>query len=99
MSERQFTFANYLPDPTYEKLDRALMTSEWEFKYLMVTVYALDRGVSDHTPLILDTGDPSYAGYAKQFKIELNWLSHEDFRDRVIEIWNKLVSGQNSVQH
>ena len=75
------------------------MTSEWEFKYPMVIVHALDRGVSDHTPLLLDTGDPSYVGHAKQFKIELNWLSHEDFRDRVIEIWNKLVSGQNSVQH
>ena len=68
LSGRQYTFANSLSDPTYEKLDRALMTSEWEFKYLMVTVYALDRGVSDHTPLLLDTSDPSYAGHAKQFK-------------------------------
>jgi len=75
------------------------MASEWEFKYPMVMVHALDRGVSDHTPLLLDTGDPSYAGHAKQFKMELSWLSHEDFRDRVIEIWNKPVSGQNLVQH
>ena len=64
----------------------------------MVTVHALDRGVSDHTPLFLETGDPSYTGHAKQFKLELSWLSHEDFRERVTEIWNKPVSGQNSVQ-
>jgi hypothetical protein len=26
------------------------------------------------------------------------WFSHEDFHDRVVEIWNKPVTGQNSVQ-
>ena len=29
------------------------MTSEWEFKYPMVTVHALDTGVCDHMPLLL----------------------------------------------
>jgi hypothetical protein len=56
------------------------------------------KGVSDHTLLLLDTGTPSYTGIIKQFKMELSWFDHEDFRDRVIEIWNKPVSGQNSVQ-
>ena len=74
------------------------MTTKWEFKYPMVTVHALDKGVSDHTPLLLETGDPSYTGHAKLFKMELSWLSHEDFKERVTEIWNKPVSGQNSVQ-
>ena len=64
----------------------------------MVTVHALDRGVSDHAPLLLDTGDSSFMGNSKQFKMELSWLSHEDFRERVAEIWNKPVNGQNAVQ-
>ena len=64
----------------------------------MVMVHALDKAVSDHTPLILETGDPSYTGHAKLFKVKLSWLSHEDFKERVTEIWNKPVSGQNSVQ-
>ena len=98
MTGRQYTFANSLPDPTYEKLDRVLMTTEWEFKYPMVTVQALDRGVSDHALLLLDTGDSAYVGHAKQFKMELSWLAQEDFRQRVTEIWNKPVSGQNSIQ-
>ena len=83
---RQYTFANSLPDPTYEKLDRVLVTTKWEFKYPMVMVHALDKAVSDHTPLILETGDPSYTGHAKLFKMELSWLSHEDFKGRVTEI-------------
>lgn len=56
---RQYTWANSLPQSTYEKLDRILMITEWEFKYPLVTVQALDRGVSNHTPLLLDTGTPS----------------------------------------
>lgn len=51
----QFTWANCLPVPTYEKLDRVLMTTEWEFEYPLVTVHGLDRGVLDHTPLLLNT--------------------------------------------
>ena len=62
------------------------MTTEWEFKYLMVTVHVLDKSISDHTPLLLDRGDPSYTGHAKQFKMELSWLAHEDFSERVTEI-------------
>jgi hypothetical protein len=38
MVGRQFTWANNLPDPTYEKLDRILMDSDWEDKYPMVSV-------------------------------------------------------------
>lgn len=53
LTGRQFTWANSLPNPTYEKLDRALMLIEWEFKYPLVMVQALDRGVSNHTPLFL----------------------------------------------
>lgn len=83
---RQFTWANSLLNPTYEKPDRVLMSSEWEFKYPLVTVRALDRGASDHTPLLLDTGIPAFQGNNKSFKLELSWLSYEDFNNKVIEI-------------
>jgi hypothetical protein len=33
MTGRQFTWANNLPDPTYEKLDRVLMDTDWEDKF------------------------------------------------------------------
>ena len=75
------------------------MTSEWEFKYPMVMVHSLDRGISDHAPLFLDTGDPSFTRIAKQFKMELSWLTHNEFKEHIIKIWNKPVGRQNSVQH
>jgi hypothetical protein len=48
MIGRQFTWANNLPEPTYEKLDRVLMDS----------VRALERieAMSDHAPILLTTG-------------------------------------------
>jgi endonuclease/exonuclease/phosphatase family metal-dependent hydrolase len=58
MIGRQFTWANNLPEPTYEKLDRVLMDSDWEDKYPMVSVRAIERieALLDHAPILLTTG-------------------------------------------
>lgn len=72
LTGRQYTWANSLPTPTHEKLDRVLMTTECEFKFPLVSVQALDRGVSDHTPLLLDTGSSAFLGICRPFKFELN---------------------------
>jgi endonuclease/exonuclease/phosphatase family metal-dependent hydrolase len=65
LSGRQFTWANSLLTPAYEKLDRVLMTTEWKFKYPLVSVRAIDRGISDHTPLLLDIGDAAFKGNSR----------------------------------
>ena len=41
LSGRQFTWANSLPIPTYEKLDMVLTSVEWEQKFSLVTVRAI----------------------------------------------------------
>uniref|UniRef100_J3KUY4 Reverse transcriptase domain-containing protein n=1 Tax=Oryza brachyantha TaxID=4533 RepID=J3KUY4_ORYBR len=71
MTGRQYTWANSLTNPTFEKLDRVLMTTEWELKYPLVSVHALDRAISVHTPLLLDMGTEAFIGNRKQFKLEL----------------------------
>jgi endonuclease/exonuclease/phosphatase family metal-dependent hydrolase len=70
LSMHQFTWANNLRTPTFEKLDRILVSVEWEDKYPQVMVRALYRGISDHAPLLLDTGTPSQPK-ARGFKFEL----------------------------
>jgi len=50
MSWRNFTWANSKSEPTYEKLDRVLASMELEQKFPLVTVDALNREISDHTP-------------------------------------------------
>jgi hypothetical protein len=72
------------------------MSSECEFKCLLVSVRALYRGVSDPTPLLLDTGTSAFKGNSKHFKFELSWLSCDDFNNKVVEIWKLHVRGKNS---
>ena len=72
MSGHQFTWANNRSMPTYEKLDRVLMDTEWELKFPLVTVRALERieALSDHAPIILDSNSTNLAT-RRPFKFEL----------------------------
>jgi hypothetical protein len=95
MSGRKITWANSLPTPTYEKLDRVLISTEWEQKYPLATVNALCREFSDHTPLLLYSGDENKNKNQNQshFKFELGWLLRDDFFELVSEVWKKENKG------
>jgi hypothetical protein len=86
MSGRKFTSANSLPNPTFEKLDRILISIEWEQHFSLANVKALSRGISDHMPLLLDTSHAPSSGSQPLFKFELGWLLHDGFGDMVKEI-------------
>jgi hypothetical protein len=76
-------WTNNLPEPTYEKIDRILMDSDWEDKFPMVTVCALERSESllDHAPILMTTG--STRPYcARQFKLNL-----DDYTWMVLVTW------------
>jgi hypothetical protein len=79
MSGRQFTWASRRQIPTYEKLDRVLASVEWEHKYPLASVRALTRTGSDHTPLLLDSGEQAHSGNNTLFSFELSWLREEGF--------------------
>jgi hypothetical protein len=85
LSGQQFTWANNLQTPTYEKLDRILVSTEWELKFPKVMVRTLPRGISDHTPLLLDTRLPSQPNTCT-FKFELAWLFKDGFHEKVTEV-------------
>jgi exonuclease III len=72
MSGRKFTWASSKSVPTYEKLDSVLASMEWEQKFPLVTVDALNREISDHTPLLLSTGERVHRGGQPEFKFELS---------------------------
>jgi hypothetical protein len=79
MTGRRYTWANNLPCPTYEMLDRILVATEWEHKYPLSTVIALNRDLSDHTPLLLNTWESNSCNHTSRFKFELGWLLREVF--------------------
>jgi hypothetical protein len=97
LSVRQFTWANNLPTPTFEKLDRILTSTDWELKYTRVRARALPRILSDHTPLLLDTGIPSQPNL-QRFKVELSWLFKDDFYEVVARTWRSEKRGSNAIE-
>jgi hypothetical protein len=93
MSGRKYTWANNLPNQTFEKLDRVLIRTDFESKYALTTVHMLNREISNHTPLIFSTNNLS-STYQPQFKFELGWLLRDEFCEMVSQVWrNTLVLG------
>jgi endonuclease/exonuclease/phosphatase family metal-dependent hydrolase len=64
---RKFKWANSAAVPTFQKLDRVLVSTDWEQKFPLSSVEALTRELSDHTPLLLDTGNASHRGNNHNF--------------------------------
>jgi hypothetical protein len=99
MSGRKFTWANALPNPTYEELDRILVSTEWEQEFPLTNVVALSRGISDHTHLLLDTGRAPSSNNQPLFKVELGWLLRDGFVDMVKGIWESVDDEVDSMRH
>ena len=99
MIGRQFTWENCLPEPTYEKLDRVLMDTNWEAKFPLVSVRAPEciQDLSDHAPILLTTGLPRLP-CTRRFKFDLVWLHREGFHEMVKEVWERPVAGTTPIQ-
>jgi hypothetical protein len=98
MTGRKYTWANSLSSQTFENLDRILITTEWEEKIPLSTVRALTRKISDHTPLLLNIGDPSNVHSQLMFKFELGWLLRDGFMDMIRELWSTTSHGQTPME-
>ena len=95
LSGRKYTWSNNHEDPTYELLDRVLISTTWEDVYPLVTVTALNRDLSDHTPLLVSTGE--MVKTPRQFKFENSWFLRHDLEGIVSKIWGKSFQGQNNL--
>jgi hypothetical protein len=74
------------------------MDTEWEDKFPMVTVRALERieKLFDHAPILLTTGTPRPL-HKRPFKFELEWLQRDGFHDMVKKVWERPVSGNTPI--
>lgn len=76
---RLYTWANKLDDPTFEKLDRVLVSPDWDLSF------PLGRDLSDHVPLLLSTGvDPPHINH---FRYENCWVERKGFVEVVKQSW------------
>lgn len=82
---RCFTWSNERERPTLEKLDRVLVTMDWESEFLNCFLQALPTMMSDHCPLLLSSnaglqGKPRYH-FAK------HWTKLPDYLQVVEQAW------------
>jgi hypothetical protein len=98
MSGRKYIWANNLANQTFEKLDQILMTTEWEEKFPLSIVQALTWEISDHTPLLLNSGESSHMATQPMFKFELGWLLREGFTETVKDIWANTKGGRTPME-
>jgi hypothetical protein len=54
---RKFTWSNNQENAVLAKLDRILISTDWEATFPLVRVLALPKGTSDHNPLLIDSGE------------------------------------------
>ena len=88
MAGGKFTWSNNQNNPTLERLDRILISKDWEDLYPGVMLYKLPREVSDHNPLILTDGASKQLSKLS-FRFELSWIKHPDFLHIVQILWEK----------
>jgi hypothetical protein len=90
------TWSNNQENPILEKLDRVLVTKEWENLFPQACVDRLPREVSDHNPLIVSTGKKENLPFI-QFKFDLNWFKNPEFFTLVKKIWEKPCGAKTSI--
>jgi hypothetical protein len=92
-----YTWTNKQKTPTLEKLDRILMSPDWETLFPLAFVKRLVRDQSDHNPLVLDTGDGVVLPKKREFKFDINWLKNNSFLEKVEEIWTHPVRSTDPI--
>jgi hypothetical protein len=88
MSGGAFTWSNNQNSPTLEKLDRIIVTREWEMLFPTIHVHKEDMGMSDHNPLFLVT-QVVKSGGRRDFRFELTWLRHPNFLQKIKTTWDE----------
>ena len=85
MHGRRFTWSNERDSPTMTKIDRVLVSVDWELDRPDCLLQALSTGVSDHAPLQLTTRATFWP--KKRFRFESIWIKLEGFEQTVREAW------------
>jgi hypothetical protein len=94
----KFTWSNNHASPTLEKLDRILMSLDWEDFFPLVTVRKLVREVSDHNALLLDTGSPAIPiNASREFRFEIPWFKNVEFLHSAALVLNRTIHSNDPI--
>jgi hypothetical protein len=93
----EYTWSNNQSEPTLERLDRVLISSEWETISPLTNFKKKPRIMSDHNPLIVSS-DMGGVRKTKHFCFETSWVKHPEFPERIAEIWSRNITASNAVE-
>ncbi|XP_022680012.1 uncharacterized protein LOC111256374 [Setaria italica] len=83
---RRYTWSNERETPTLARLDRVLVSTDWDAHYSFAFLQALSSGASDHCPLHLATN--AYFPSKRQFHFEPWWIALLGFSETVAGAWS-----------
>lgn len=78
--------------PTYKKLDRVLVNTDWTSMFSLSSAQFLARGLSDHSPSLINLGISGFH-VPKPFQIFQHIIEHDQFLSTVEEAWNFQIQG------
>jgi len=67
------------------RIDRVLVSEDWELVWGVPSLWVLPRDVSDHCPLLIKTGENDWG--PKPFRFNNYWISNRKFKKVVEEDW------------
>ncbi len=94
MGNQNFMWSNMLRCPTLARLDRFLVSTEWDLTFPLSKVVAASRITSDHFPILLHTGEKLSKHL---FRVEEMWFAQEDFCALLPQWRNETSRKENSV--
>jgi hypothetical protein len=89
ISGAKFTWSNKQKHPILVKLDKMLVTYEWEDRFPKCFAWSKAWVGLDHFPLVLDSGEHG-APRPKYFFFQEQWLLNDGFHKMVSNKWGEV---------
>ena len=87
LEEGSYNWSSGTDQPSMSKIDRALITHDWEEHYSDVIQRILTRPILDHSPILLEAREMARA--KSPFRFGNMWLKTDGIVDRVQSWWNR----------
>jgi hypothetical protein len=92
---RRFTWSNEREVSTQTRIDRVMVSKEWDLAFPLFQLTPASSNVSDHYPLMLAKMERRhFAG----FRFESHWLLHEEFLPVITAAWEKPVRSNDALR-